>query len=346
VTVKCVVWDLDNTLLAGVYLESGDHPPPADQAMTAVAAELGRRGVIHAVASKNPPDAAGHAERVTGLRFAAAECGWGRKSDSLRRIIADLGLSDDAVAFVDDDPYERAEVSSALPRVLVLSPEDMDDAVGWAEFSPAVVTAEARRRGAMYAARRRRLAGARAFTGSPDDFRRCSGVQLTISRALTADGPRLHELSVRTRQFNTRGEAVSLAALQDMVGSAGHRVAAVRLSDRFGDDGMVGASVTEPAPGRAWTVTLLMMSCRAMGRGVIEVLLAWLARSAARDGAASLAVPVLVSPRNVPLRLALAAAGFRAPDSSPPGTPAVFTRPLPEPLPAPLPGWVTAPEQW
>ena len=29
-----------------------------------------------------------------------------------------------------------------------------------------------------------------------------------------------------------------------------------------------------------WTVSLLMMSCRAIGRGVIEALLAWLAQSA------------------------------------------------------------------
>ena len=31
-TVKCVVWDIDNTLLTGTYLESGDQPPGADPA--------------------------------------------------------------------------------------------------------------------------------------------------------------------------------------------------------------------------------------------------------------------------------------------------------------------------
>jgi acyl carrier protein len=42
--------------------------------------------------------------------------------------------------------------------------------------------------------------------------------------------------------------------------------------------------------------------------------------------------------RNVPLRLALAAAGFRVPER----LPAVYERDLGTPLPA-LPGWVTAP---
>jgi methoxymalonate biosynthesis protein len=349
--VKCVIWDLDNTLLSGVYLESAQQPPAADPAMLAAAAQLGGRGIIHAVASKNPPEAAEHAAKVTGLQFAAAECGWGRKSESVQRIMTDLGMAADAVAFVDDDPYERAEVSFALPGVLVLSPEDMNDAVGWPEFSPGPVTADARRRGEMYAARRRRLAEARAFAGSPGEFAAYSAARLTIARAVAADVPRLHELSVRTHQFNSRGEAVPEAALAAMVASPAHRVATVRLSDRFGDDGMVGASVTEPGAagtdsGRTWTVTLLMMSCRAMGRGVIEALLTWLVRSAARDGAGLMAVPCLISPRNVPLRLALTGAGFRAGPGSQPGQPAVFGRPLPEPAPEPLPGWVSAPDQW
>jgi hypothetical protein len=72
-------------------------------------------------------------------------------------------------------------------------------------------------------------------------------------------------------------------------------------------------SVTEHSAG-TWTVRLLMMSCRAMGRGVIEALLAWLARWAAREGAQVVEIPCAVNDRNVPLRLALAAAGFRAAD--------------------------------
>jgi methoxymalonate biosynthesis protein len=349
--VKCVIWDLDNTLLSGVYLESGQQPPPPDPAMLAVATELGSRGIIHAVASKNPPEAAEHAARVTGLPIAAAECGWGRKSDSVRRIMAELGMAPDAVAFVDDDPYERAEVSFAVPEVLVLSPEDMADAAGWPEFSPATVTPDARRRGEMYAARRRRLSEARAFAGSREDFLAHSATTMTIARAAGADVQRLHELSVRTHQFNSTGEPLSEDELRRLVGSPVHRVAAVRLCDRFGDDGMVGASVTEPGvtgagPGSSWTVTLLMMSCRAMGRGVIEALLAWLARSAARGGAQALAVPCVVSPRNVPLRLALAGSGFRAGQDGTPGRrTAVFARSLPEPLPE-LPGWVSAPDEW
>ncbi len=339
--VKCVIWDLDNTMLSGVYLESGSQPPPPDPAMVAVAAELRDRGIIHAIASRNPPEAAQYAEKATGLEFAAVECGWDRKSDAVRRIVADLAMAPDAVAFVDDDLYERAEVSFRVPEALVLSPEDMADAVGWPEFSPTVVTAEARRRGEMYAERRLRQEEARAFGGSRDEFLRYCGTQVSIAPATAADVPRLHELSVRTHQFNSAGRGVTEPELAMLTSSPGHRVAAVRLYDRFGDDGLVGGCVVE-AVEDGWTVSLLMISCRAMGRGVIEALLAWLARSATEAGAVTLAVPCLVSPRNVPLRLALASSGFRAAEGGTPDQPvAVFSRALDGPPPD-LPEWASA----
>jgi FkbH-like protein len=311
--IKCVVWDIDNTLLTGTFLESGAQPPAADPELLSVARELDGRGIVHALASKNPPSAAEYVATITGLPFAAAECGWGAKSDAVRRIMDDLGLTPDAVAFVDDDLMERAEVAAGVPGVLVLSPEDAAEAPAWPDFSPAVLTAEGRRRGEMYAERRRRQDAARAFGGSRDDFLRSVGTQVSIGPAGPADLPRLHELSVRTHQFNTALQPVSEAALAALLGSAGHRLTAVRLRDEFGDDGIVGGAVTETAaaPG-SWRVSLLVMSCRALGRGVLDALLAALCAGAADGGAAELLIPCLVTDRNVPLRLALAAAGFRA----------------------------------
>src|SRR5262249_28425662 len=85
-----------------------------------------------------------------------------------------------------------------------------------------------------------------------------------------------------------------------------------------GEGGLVGACVAGAGPD-GWTVTLLAMSCRAMGRGVIDALLAWLIEAAARSGVRELAIPAVLTPRNVPLRLALAAAGFRASEAEPAG---------------------------
>src|SRR6185437_8903834 len=191
----------------GVYLESPDDPPTANTALTAVLTDLAGRGILHAIASRNPPEACQYAEQATGHAFAASQCGWGAKSIAVAAITAELGLTADAVAFVDDDAMERAEVSFNEPDVLVLAPEDAAEAASWPQFSPPVVTAEARRRGELYLQRRARQEEAKAFGGSHDEFLRYSQTQVTIAPATPGDVARLHELSVRTHQFNSSGTA-------------------------------------------------------------------------------------------------------------------------------------------
>jgi FkbH-like protein len=356
--IKCVIWDLDNTLLDGIYLESPDNPPPADPAMTAIVAELAGRGILQAIASRNPPEAASYAERAVQYSFAAARYEWGPKSAAVAAIMSELGIAADAVAFVDDDSLERAEVAFTHPDVLVLAPQDMAQAVTWPAFSPAVVTDEARRRGELYQQRRVRQEEARAYGGSREAFLRYSQTHVTIGPAGPGDLPRLHELSVRTHQFNSAGSEMSQAEMARLLGSDQHLLVTVRLSDRFGDDGLVGGCVLATG-GSTWQVPLLMMSCRAMGRGVIDALLAWICRTARSAGAAEVVVPCLISPRNVPLRIALTGAGFRAGADSelaaagagsqePAGLPtdgtsrrvAVYRRELTGELPD-VPSWVT-----
>ena len=342
--IKALVWDLDNTLLDGVYLESAGRPPPVRQDSARILAELSGRGILQAIASRNPPEAGQYAGRAAGHAFAAIQCGWGAKSAAIEAIMADLGLTAGEVAFTDDDALERAEVGYRLPDVLVLAPEDLAEAAGWPEFSPAEVTDEARRRGELYRQRRSRQEEARAFAGSRDDFLRYCQTRVTIRPAGQEDLARLHELSERTHQFNSAAAAWQKAEFARVLAAPGHQVLTVRLADRFGDDGLVGGCVVDAGaePG-AWLVPLLMMSCRALGRGVVDALLAWLCRSARAAGAAQVAVECVLTPRNVPLRIALAGAGFRAGDgpAPPAGTAVVYRRRLDGPLPA-LPGWVTA----
>lgn len=353
--IKCVVWDIDNTLLTAVYLESGDQLPEPDPELLGVLRELARRGILNAIASRNPPAAARYVAKVTGADFAAEECGWGSKAEAITRIAAELSLAPDAIAFVDDDMLERAEVAAALPEVLVLTPEDAVEAPGWPAFSPAVITDEARRRGELYAQRRQRQAEAASFGGSRDEFLRRIGTRITIALAAEADLPRLHELSVRTHQLNSGGEEFTEADLAGDFADPGAAVYTLRLTDNFGDDGLVGAAIltgndeggdavglVSGAVG-VCRVPLVMMSCRALGRGALDALLAWLCRAAAAMGGTELQVPCLVTERNVPMRLALAAAGLRAaPCSVGPDGRAIFVRSLTGTLPR-LTDWATVP---
>jgi methoxymalonate biosynthesis protein len=339
--IKCVVWDIDHTLLTGVYLESVDHPPLPDRDLVAVARELSGRGILHALASRNPPEAARYVHQATGVDFAAEQLGWDSKAEAIERIASELAIGTAEIAFVDDDMLDRAEVSAALPDVLVLTPEDAAQAASWPEFRPAVITAEARRRAEMYQARRRRQAEAASFGGSREEFLRHVGTRVTIARAGLADVPRLHELSVRTHQLNSAGTVLTEAQLATLIAAGDQVIMTVALADHFGDDGIVGGAVIDGNVTGRWRVPALMMSCRALGRGVLDALLAWICRAGAAAGATELWVPCLVTERNVPMRLALTAAGLRAGQGSESGH-AMFTRSLDGGLPDP-PDWVSGP---
>ena len=55
-----------------------------------------------------------------------------------------------------------------------------------------------------------------------------------------------------------------------------------------------------------------ILGCFIIGRGVIGALLAWIGRAASEAGASQVVVTCVITERNVPLRIALTSAGFRA----------------------------------
>jgi len=329
--VKVVVWDLDGTLWPGVALESDGLPAPYPAALAALDT-LAARGILVSVASRNPAEVGELVERsALAGRFVAAQYGWGRKVDALRRIAAELDLALDALAFVDDDPMERADVERTLPEVTVLAPDEVADALSWPEFDPGPVTAAARSRVDSYRQREHRRAARSAFDGSEEDFLRWCELRATLRPAATGDRDRLVELARRTTQYNSTGAELP----------ASGEAVVLSLADRFGDDGLVGMAAVSAPDGPEWTVDLVAVSCRAGGRGAVPVLLTGVARLARSRGAQRLSVLCRLTERNVPIRLGLKQAGFTAAGRT--GDVAAYTLDLAE-TPA-YPGWITVAEQ-
>jgi methoxymalonate biosynthesis protein len=329
-TVKVVVWDLDGTLWPGVALESDGLPTPYPAAL-ATLDTLAARGILVSVASRNPAEVGELVERsALAGRFVAAQYGWGRKVDALRRIAVELDVRLDALAFVDDDPMERADVERTLPEVTVLAPDDVADALSWPEFDSGPVTSAARSRLDSYRQRVRRRVARSAFDGSDEDFLRWCELRATLRRASADDKDRLIELARRTTQYNSTG-----------VDLPGGEAVVLSLTDRFGDDGLVGMAAVSTPDGPEWTVDLVAVSCRAGGRGAVPVLLTGVARLARSRGAGRLLVPCRLTERNVPVRLGLKRAGFAAAGRT--GDVAVYALDLTG-APA-YPGWITVTER-
>jgi FkbH-like protein len=295
-SVKCVIWDLDNTLWDGVLLEDGEIV--AREGIGEVIRGLDRRGILHSIASRNDHDAAIAALRRLGLLdyFLYPQINWGAKSASIRSVATSLNLGLDAFAFVDDDEFERGEVAFEIPAVLCIDARDALNLVDRPEFTPAVVTEEAGQRRLRYRADEIRSTAESHFTGAAEEFLATLDMRFRIAAAGPDDLLRAEELTVRTNQLNTTGYTYSRAELDQFRVSDRHKLFVARLDDRYGPYGTIGLALVELGE-RAWTIKLLLMSCRVMSRGVGTIMINYL-QCLARDAAVGLQAEFVPNGRN------------------------------------------------
>jgi methoxymalonate biosynthesis protein len=305
--VKCLVWDLDNTLWQGTLME-GDDVVLTD-AVREVVHTLDARGVLQAVASKNDHDTAWQRLEKLGIAeyFVLPHIGWGPKSRAVRAIAERLNFAHGAIGFIDDQPAERAEVAHHLPDVRLYAAELAVSLPQRAEFTPAALTVDSRRR-QMYQAGFLRDSARSDFEGPDEEFLRSLRMRMRIARATAEDLTRVEELTLRTSQMNATGVHYSDAALRGLLSDPDHEVLVVSMADRFGPHGAVGVMLIERTPG-AWHIKLLATSCRVVSFGAGAVLLRWLTDAAARAGV-HLVADFKRTERNRMMEVAYRFAGF------------------------------------
>ena len=186
-TIKCVVWDLDNTLWDGVLME--DEQVTLRDETIGVIATLDKRGILNSIASRNDPDVA--LRKLDELHlsdyFLSPQIGWGSKVASVQEISQSLNLSLDTFAFVDDDPFERDQVVLVIPEVLCIDAHDVSSIPSLPRMIPRFITDDSSRRRLLYLTERERERAEVDFQGSKDDFLATLGMVLTIASATEVD---------------------------------------------------------------------------------------------------------------------------------------------------------------
>lgn len=302
---KCLVLDLDNTLWGGVVGDDGidgihlGQGSPSGEAFLAFqrhAALLARRGIILAVCSKNDPSVAEaafeHPEMaLKRSEIAAFVANWEDKASNLRRIASMLDIGLDSLVFVDDNPAERDIVRRELPEVAVPElPEDVADyparvaAAGY--FEAASFTSDDATRGRNYALNVDRKAAMSQATDM-EGFLRGLEMVLTATPIGTAELARSTQLINKTNQFNLTTRRYSEAEVERIASDPRSVALAIRLADKFGDNGLISAVLARPDAAVADDELLIdswLMSCRVLGRQVEEAVLDVLADAATAAG--------------------------------------------------------------
>lgn len=273
--IKCIVWDLDGTLWQGTLAE-GDHVALREAAVCVVR-EADAHGVLQSVASRNQREAAFCQLKAFTLAdfFLYPQMDpYLIKPDALREIAAQLNISTDSIAFVDDDPFEIYEVRRFLPEVYTYGADETDILLEHIRALPEVSS----ERRAWMRRREARREAEHAFAGSRADFLRECNMVLTVREAREADLPRVRELASRTRKINnTAGSGFTFEALSSTL-----RLFVCELEDIFGPHGVVGAGLFR-LQASVLHMDLFCVSCRVEGRGVAAAFLNAVLRRLAVD---------------------------------------------------------------
>ncbi|MET9406277.1 SDR family NAD(P)-dependent oxidoreductase [Streptomyces sp. NPDC002935] len=313
---KVIAVDGDETLWGGIAGEIGAESVD----LTGPRALLARRllrwraaGALLALVSNNDEDTVRAVldrpdSTLKAEHFSVLSAGWGPKPGRLTEAARTLNLGLDSFLFLDDNPVEIAGVRSALPEVLSVTcppAAELEDFLGrlW-PLVPAAATAEDGLRAGFYAQERERDA-VREQAGF-EEFLAQLELEVDIRAVSGADVERAEQLVRRTNQFTLHPRSADGGDLARWREHGEVWTAAAR--DRFGDYGQIGLLALR-ADGDRLDVLAWMLSCRALGRGVEERLLGWLADHADRLGCVKVRLTAERTDRNVPARRLLAALG-------------------------------------
>jgi len=272
--VKCVVWDLDNTLWHGVLVEDGAEGLHLRQGIEDTIRKLDERGVLQSIASKNNHDEAMAVVQSYGLSkyFLFPKISWEPKSQSLREIAHDLNINVDTFLFIDDSPFERAEVSESIVGVRTMDAEDIDTLFSREDLQ-AVVTRDSQSRRSMYQENIKRKSELNKFEGNYFSFLEQSKIVIDIHSFAFENIDRVFELVQRTNQMNFSGNRYEKEELNQILSDENLQSIVIGCNDRFGKYGTVGFCLVNVAER---TLTDMVFSCRVQAKRVEHAVLSYL----------------------------------------------------------------------
>ena len=282
---KCLVLDLDNTLWGGVIgddgingisIGEGNAQGEAYLDFQRYVKSLAVRGVLLAICSKNDfetaKEAFSHPDSVLKFSdFSSFQANWEPKTDGLRRIAQELNVGLDSLVFIDDNPVERDWVRKQLHMVSV--PEIGSDVSNYSRhidingyFESAKILKEDIEKVSHYADNKKREASESQFE-TYNDFLLSLDMVSRIAIFDDQNIDRITQLVNKTSQFNLTGKHFSPHELIGRINSPSYLSFYGRLTDKFGDNGLVSV-VSGSICDQTVSIDLWVMSCRVVKRGL------------------------------------------------------------------------------
>lgn len=309
-TVKCVVFDLDNTIWDGVLVEGDD--VTLRPGIAALLQNLDERGILLSIASKNSHEAAWKKLEEFGLSdyFLYPQINWQPKGVSIKLIAERFNIGKDSLAFVDDRNFELDQVARACPEVLCVNANQIESLPSDPRFQGST-TPDARRRRLLYREASLREEVQESFGSDYAGFLLACDIHLELAEYSEDESDRIAELVQRTNQLNFSGRKYTRPQLQEILNDPLLDKYVLKSRDKYGSYGTIGFAIVEP-PSNAIRIQDFMLSCRVQGKLLEKAFFGHLMKMHNPGRAGRLWVNFQPTARNTPALKVLESLGFHS----------------------------------
>lgn len=275
--IKCIVWDLDNTLWYNVLIDMEDWKGDLrlNQEFIDFIKYSDSKGLLHSIASKNNLDQVLEVLEYFGISdyFLYPQVSWGPKSVSMHSVAEALNIGVDSLVLIDDSEYEREEVLFSIDNVICLNPADFPyyKETFYNICSRSKLGSERR---LSYLAESSRKSFRKSLGSVSDSvFLRTLDIKVTISDNFDPEQKdRCFELIQRTNQLNLRTYRYARDEFNSMFFNVSIRTFHFSVSDKFGDYGLVGF-LSYQVSDNAILLDNLVISCRVAQKKIESAIL-------------------------------------------------------------------------
>jgi FkbH-like protein len=343
--VKCVIVDLDNTMWKGVIRDVGvenlEVRIDRERFNWNVLSILHARGILIGVISKNDEYLEDDIKNfikphLVGTNFVAFKLNWKDKWENLLEIQQDLNIGLDSIVFIDDNKFEREQMKAMLPEVRVYDENIFEQLLYLPEFQPEFVTEESKNRTQYYIQENQRKQVQN--TQAKYDFLQQCQFQIAVTKIQPYEVDRVTELIQRTNQLNTSIKRYTKEQIISFSKDTNCDIFVTKVSDKFGDYGLVGVCLAIKKDD-IYEIDTLLFSCRVMSKGVEDYTLTRVLNHARETNFSRVVLRFKKGPKNDQMRAILSKNNFI--QSQTEGDFEIFSFDLKEQQTKPLPRWFT-----
>lgn len=271
--VKCVVWDLDNTLWNGIYVDQKEDVKIRNDVINTIKI-LESKGIVSSISSKNDFEPVMRYLKSQNLDdlFLVPQINWEPKSKNIKRIAELLNIGIDSIAFFDDSINERNEVKSNAPKVRVYDILDLKEAIKTDSFNPPI-SEETKNRKKQYIENIKRNNEIIKNGGDVIAFLKDADMKLTISKGNLKNADRYFEIVQRTNQLNVSVRRLKKEQIIGYIQSPDYEFIELNLKDKYGDYGIIGICNISI---KDFVIEDMLFSCRAAMKCVEENFIKWI----------------------------------------------------------------------